>query len=380
MSLTTPQNTGLLGGPAEVPPAPQRHAKRWIGAGTAIVVAAAAAVVVLANPFASKPSAKGGVQDNGYPTSLTTVERRTLSSQTSVSGTLGYAGSYTVIGQAQGTVTGLPSVGQVITEGQRLYGVDGTPVVLLYGSTPAYRTLSEGRTGADVKELNADLVRLGDATSAELDPSSDVFSPETAVALEKLQAAVGQPKTGVLKLGSAVFLSSALRVTTVTATLGGQAGGQVLTGTSTVHQVSLSLDTSEQSLVKVGDRVKITLPDNQTTPGVVSSVGTVASSGSSGNPTVPVDITPTDPAAASGLDQAPVQVVITNGTAQNVLAVPVDALLALSGGGYAVEVVDASGVHHLVTVQTGLFDNALGMVQVTGSGLAAGERVVVPAL
>ena len=47
-------------------------------------------------------------------------------------------------------------------------------------------------------------------------------------------------------------------------------------------------------------------------------------------------------------------------------------------GGYAVEVAGAGGVHHLVGVQLGLFDDADGLVQVTGSGLAAGTRVVVP--
>jgi len=58
---------------------------------------------------------------------------------------------------------------------------------------------------------------------------------------------------------------------------------------------------------------------------------------------------------------------------------PVTALLARSGGGYAVEVVDKGGAHHLVAVSLGLFDDADGLVQVTGSGLAAGQEVVVPA-
>jgi hypothetical protein len=62
-----------------------------------------------------------------------------------------------------------------------------------------------------------------------------------------------------------------------------------------------------------------------------------------------------------------------------VLAVPVDALLALAGGGYAVEVVGAGGVHRLVAVTLGLFDDAEGLVQVSGPGLQAGQRVVVPA-
>ena len=59
---------------------------------------------------------------------------------------------------------------------------------------------------------------------------------------------------------------------------------------------------------------------------------------------------------------------------------PVDALVALAGGGYAVEVIDKRGIHRLLPVSLGLFDDADGLVQVTGSGLTRGEHVVVPAL
>jgi multidrug efflux pump subunit AcrA (membrane-fusion protein) len=61
--------------------------------------------------------------------------------------------------------------------------------------------------------------------------------------------------------------------------------------------------------------------------------------------------------------------------AENVLAVPVEALLALSEGGYAVEVADESGVTHLVPVTVGVF--ADGMVEIEGD-IDAGTRVVVP--
>ena len=58
-----------------------------------------------------------------------------------------------MINQASGTYTKLPALGQVIAQGQVLYRVDDSPVVLLYGSTPAYRTLSAGAAGADVAEF-----------------------------------------------------------------------------------------------------------------------------------------------------------------------------------------------------------------------------------
>ena len=82
----------------------------------------------------------------------------------------------------------------------------------------------------------------------------------------------------------------------------------------------------------------MTLPDGTTTPGVVSSVGTVATTtagqgGSGSTTTIPVQVTLTDPGAAGTLDQAPVTVNITTATAKDVLAVPVTALLARARAG-----------------------------------------------
>ncbi len=124
------------------------------------------AVVVVVDPFAAQGGAPGGLADNADPTSVTTVTQVDLTQQTQVSATLGYSGTYDVVNQAQGTLTSLPSIGQVVSEGQVLYDVNGSPVVLLDGTTPAYRTLSEGATdsatsGADVGNLNYDLVALG---------------------------------------------------------------------------------------------------------------------------------------------------------------------------------------------------------------------------
>jgi hypothetical protein len=316
----------------------------------------------------------------------------------SESATLGYAGEFTVINRASGTFTWLPAPGRVISQGQALYRVDGNPVMLLYGSTPAYRTLSQGMSGPDVHALNTDLVALGDARASVLRRASSSFGTATTTALKKLQAHLGLAQTGTLALGSAVFLPTAISVASIHADqgviLGATAcpgppvcGGQaVLTATSPTRQVTIDLDASDQSYVHVGDRVAITLPDNTVTPGVVSSIGKVAtvpsantSGGSGGStPTVTVEVRPIDPAATGTLDQAPVEVAITTAIVHNVLTVPVDALIALSGGNDAVEVVNTDGVHHLVDVTPGIFNDTNGRVQVSGSGLAPGQRVVVP--
>lgn len=323
------------------------------------------------------------VTDNSYPTSLATVVRRSLASQTQVDATLGYAGSYAVVNQAQGTITSLPALGQVINQGQVLYEVNSSPVVLLYGATPAYRNLAEDISGPDVQELNADLVAMAYVTSAELSPTSDEFGYWTEVGVEKLQAALGEPQNGTLALGQVVFLPSAARISALSSStiLGAQAptGSTILSATSTSRVVSIALDAAQQSEVAVGDQVTITLPDYQTTPGTVASIGSVATS-KSGSTTVPVTVTPNDPAATGSDDQAPVEVTITLATVRNALVVPVDSLLALAGGTYAVEVVSTKHVHSLVRVKLGLFDGADGMVQVTGSRLTVGQRIVVPAL
>jgi hypothetical protein len=318
------------------------------------------------------------VVDNGAPTSTATVTRGSLSSQTELSGTLGYAGNFSIVNQAAGAATWLPGGGQVIGRGQVLYRASGQPVLLLYGSTPAYRLLKEGMTGVDVQQLNSNLVALGYGSSVGLDPSSDDFNWQTRYALERLQEAFGVKQTGKLSLGQAVFLPGAVRITSVTATLGTPltAGGVIAQASSTRRHVSVQLDAAQQGSVHVGDRVTVTLPDGGATAGVVAAVGKVASS-SSGSTTIPVYIALKHPRAAGRLDQAPVSVTITTARVRHALIVPVDALLALAGGGYAVETLDARGVHHLVAVTPGLFDDADGLVQVSGS-LSAGEKLVVP--
>jgi len=402
----------------------RRRGRGWPVA--AVVVVLVVAGVLAADAVgvfrATSPTASGG----GYKTGIATVKRRSLTSQTQVNATLGNAGSYTVVvpaagsassgggsggggsaGGSSGTLTWLPAVGQVIRQGQVLYRVSGGPVVLLYGSVPSYEDLSEGMTGADVTELNTDLVKLGYASAAALGPRSgwNYFSAETAFALEQLQSKLGLTVTGTLPLGQAAFLPGPAQVTGLgTGVVPGAPatpGSVVLTASSVTPVVTIDLDASQQTEVNKGDKVSVTLPSGATTPGVISQVSTVATSsssdngsgsgsgsGSSGNSgngsgsgsaTITVLVALTDPKAAGHLNQAPVQVTITTGAVSNALVVPVNALLARPGGGYAVEVTGQHG-HHLVSVTPGLFDDAAGLVQVTSTHLLAGQHVVVPGL
>ena len=395
MSEMVSQGRGETGGSADAPASGQaaeapegpraaararRHGRfRWIAAVVVVVLAVGGVLVAWRARAFSAPAPSGAGQGAAAP-STQPVVRANLSEQTSVDGTLGYAGSYTVSGAGGGTLTSLPSVGQVIRQGQVLYKTDLTdPAVLLYGSLPDWRPLDEGVTGADVTQLNHDLVNLGYANSADISALGwDYYSWETQAGVEALQSAAGiSSPSGSLAARSVVFEPQAIRVTSLLGSLGNPAAGPLLAATSDQHVVSIALTTSDEQEVALGDTVSITLPDGASTPGKISSVGTVAS-GSGSSATVPVTVALTDPSAAESLDQAPVTVEITASSVSNVLAVPVAALLAQSSGGYAVEVTGPDNTRRLVPVTVGIFDDASSLVQVTGN-LTPGQLVVVPA-
>jgi hypothetical protein len=357
---------------------------RWVALGIVAVVAAGTVAAWRAGVFSPAASSGPGQQGASAPATAA-VTRQDIAAVTPMTATLGYADSYTVTGQGGGTLTWLPSAGQVIRQGQVLYKTgNGSPVVLLYGSVPAWRALDEGITGQDVSQLNHDLVALGYASRADIVALGwDYFSWETAYAVQQLEEHLGvSSPPGSLSLGQVVFEPEALRVSQVTGSLGGPASGPVLTATSDRHVVTIPLDASEQSEVKAGDTVSVTLPDGTSTPGAVSEVGTVAVTTSGSGPgqsattTIPVQVKLTDPGAAGTLDQAPVTVNITTASVKNALAVPVTALLAQSSGGYQVEVAGPGNTRRWVPVQPGIFDGNSGLVQVTGA-LTPGQRVVV---
>jgi peptidoglycan hydrolase-like protein with peptidoglycan-binding domain len=151
-----------------------------------------------------------------------TVERRTLAERLTATGTIGYAGASTVLARLSGTVTALPAVGDVIRRGGRLYALAGEPVLLLYGSVPAYRALAEGvPNGPDVEQLERNLAALG------YDPGSvdEEFTASTAAAIAAWQEDLGLEASGELELGRVAFLRGAQRVTKLEATLGEALGG-----------------------------------------------------------------------------------------------------------------------------------------------------------
>ncbi len=376
-------------------------------------------------------------------------------------------GTVSVTTTSPGTITQVAADGDILEQGDVAFVVDDQPTFLLYGDTPAWRTLEDGvDDGPDVEQLERALVELGydpdetitvdeeftantesvveawqedvgieedgvvdrgeivflagpaevvssavevgqsvaagqvivEVGNGEILTGDDVaqleqaladlgfdpgtvdgtFDGQTRGAVREWQAAIGAADDGIVDLGEVVFLDAAIRVSEQLAVVGTAVnpGTPVLAATGSDIVVTLDLPAEDQGLVAEGDAVTIELPDNSTTPGTVDVVDTVASVSAQGEAVFEVTILLDDPAAASGLDEAPVDVDIVTDRVDDVMAVPVTALLALAEGGYAVEVVDAGGNTQLVAVDPGFY--ADGLVEIESDGVEVGDQVVVP--
>ena len=348
--------------------------RRLAASGAALLVVGGAGYAL-----ASGGSGAGASADPGVQTGTASVVRTTLVDEESFDGTLGYGTALSVSG-GRGTVTGLPAVGSMVERGGALFEADGRNVPLLYGQRPQWRTLAEGMSdGTDVKQLEENLVALGHATKAQLGVDQ-TFNAATTAAVKRFQAAKGLEQDGVLEAGEVVFLDGAVRIAEHAAAIGSPAGGPVVKASSASKVITFDLEADRQDILAVGDDVELELPSGERVPGSVTSIASVAEAADTGmgmgSPTVEVVVTPDDPAATGGLDGAPVDIHIVRDEVEDALAVPVNALLALAEGGYAVEVISASGARSLTAVETGMF--ADGVVEIRGDGIAEGTSVVVP--
>jgi peptidoglycan hydrolase-like protein with peptidoglycan-binding domain len=370
-------------------------------------VATTVAVVAVVGTSAAL-AARDGDPAQGRPVAVPTarVLRGTLAETTAVDGRLGYAGDRSVRGQRAGTVTWVAAEGAVVHRGQVLYRVDLRPVPLLTGALPLFRRLSPGSRGADVRELEENLVALGHARGLGMRVDTR-YTAATAAAVRRWQRALGVRRTGVVEAGDAVVARGPVRVTRAAVAPGERVvpGQRVVEGTGTARGVHVDLEVAALRYATVGSAVTVTLPTGTRLAGTVASVGAAAAAadgdpgggsggGSSGGggsgggsdgsgdgpeATVAVEVRLAGAAvrALGGLQAAPVSVELVARRVRGVLSVPVQALLARGGGRYAVTVVAEDGGRRDVPVTTGLF--ADGRVAVEGD-LAAGDAVEVPAL
>jgi hypothetical protein len=411
----------------------RRRPTRRMVAGAAAVTAAA---VLVAGVLAWQAGKTTSSAPAAAPVQTTTVTRTDLSTTQTLTGTLGYGSTVPVTGTQSGIVTWLPASGAGVSRGQPLYRVDNRPVPVFYGHTPLYRSLvTAGMVGPDVKMVADNLTALGydigyqppagtviteqppPATpgtghpasqsspastpgsagagapaKATAGPAPSVSTPPAAqpvtatvgsgdavlttsliAAIKLWQTAEGMTPTGVLSIGDVMVEPGAVQVASVQAQIGGPATGTLMSVTTTTPTVTVSADSTAIPSLRRSSAVTVTLPDNSTTTGTITSISATvqsaqATSDNQAQQTVTISLG--NPAAAAGLAAASVQVAFTGQTRNGVLAVPVGALLALSGGGYAVQRPNG----RLIPVQTGMF--AQGMVEISGPGIVPGLRVV----
>ncbi|MFJ8578354.1 peptidoglycan-binding protein [Micromonospora sp. NPDC093277] len=352
----------------------RRRRGRAVAAGGAVVLAAgaaAAAAVGFGGDGAGAPRAAD------LPPGTALVTRQTMLDTDVVSGDLGYESKTALAGRIAGVVTRVPLAGDLIGRGQPIYRVDNAPVVLMYGDLAAYRGLGPGAVGADVRQLEENLKALGYGGFTV----DDRYTAGTAKAVRRWQKDLGLSRTGQVELGRVLFAPGKIRIDTVTAGVNQSTGDgqEVLQYTGTGRQVTVRLEISKQRLARRGVNVQVQMPDGKQVAGRVERVHTVieqpTDAGRQAETWIEARVSLGDPTGAAGIEAAVVNVVFTASEREDVLTVPVAALVALAEGGYGLEVVEGSTTRYL-GVETGLF--AGGRVEVTGDGLTEGMTVGMP--
>jgi len=348
---------------------------------TAVTAAAATSLAVVAAVAMGVGSAEGqggdGDDQRADAASVSTAEvtRRDLTDSEELDGTLGYGDTHPLTLPGDGTITWLADEGAIVERGEPLADIEGAPVVLLLGDEAMWRALNAGTsTGDDVRQLEENLVALGHVEAGDLGPDG-VWTDATTAAVKAMQAALGLEETGRFDLGSIVFEPGAIRVAGHKVEVGAAAGAAALDVTPTTRIVTVDLAATRQGLVELGQDVEIELPDGTVVDGVVYSVSDVVDPPETegGDATVEIVIAFVDPAESGTVDQAPVDVSVVTVAVEDALTVPVEALLALSEGGYAVET--PSGA--LIGVELGGFADGYVEVTPTSGTLDEGDEVVV---
>lgn len=287
----------------------------------------------------------------------------------------------TVLAGRDGRITMLPSEGTTVQTGDVLYEVDTQPVIAIVGDTPIDRLISSGsENGEDVEFLEQTLVDLGFDADGDLEVD-EVFTNDTAAAIEDWQESLGLDPSGVVGPESVVVVPDGHRVLELDVERGDFVGtdGPVLVMGESTRAVTTAVEVREQDTLPLGAAVEVEFPDGERVPGVVTEVATTSQldpTDPGAEPTLAVTIEISQlPASAAGLSEVDVDVLVTTEVAAGATVVPATALVGVGDGTFAVEVVNADGATtSFVAVEPGLF--ADGFVEVTG--IEAGTAVVVP--
>jgi hypothetical protein len=250
-----------------------------------------------------------------------------------------------------------------------LYTADDQPVVSLIGDLPAWRTLEVGiDDGADVRQLEENLVALGYGSGVEVDRS---FTTATAAAVEASETDLGRSRPdGVVAIGDVVFVSAPGDVLRHEASVGDtlEPGSPVLAVGADQRVVVAAVDATEAGGWTAGSVVDLEWADGITARGTVFGTGRDATDGQ-------VDlVVAVDGAAAGGRRSgAEATISLVDARRDGALAVPVAAIVD-DDGAAAVRLARDTG-DDVVRVDTGLV--AGGWVEIT-AGLEEGDEVRLP--
>ncbi|MFQ3560403.1 peptidoglycan-binding protein [Streptomyces gramineus] len=345
-----------------------------------IALVALAAGVVLATALAGTyflrdTTAEEPVTRQKLPPGTAQIVRGDLVTEAVATGAVRFTGARAVKNQLTGIVTWAPSPNSVVNQGKRLYSVDDKPVFLLRGDLPAWRAFQRGMPdGADVRMLEQNLAELG-YTGFTVD---DEFSEKTEAAVKRWQKNNGLTSNGKIELGRVVFAPGSLRIQSTDVHSGDPVAPAqaVLKVTGFQRLVSAQIPAKEEAMAVKGVKARIELPNGQHVEGIVSSVGAEETT-QDNKKVVPITVRPESSRQLGAVQSTDVVVVLRRTEAEDVLFVPVTALLPAEGGGFAVQLVKGGKVT-LAKVKTGAF--ADGRVEVTGPGIVEGARVGVPRL
>lgn len=350
-----------------------RTRRVWLGVGAAaVIVAAIAAYVIWA---ASVPDA--AAEPASDPPHTETVTSAPLASTIRTSGKIEFEDTRDLTSTVPGVLTTLPAPSTVVGRGSELYRVDDTPVILLHGGTPAWREFTAGMSnGPDVQQLEQNLAALGFFEGTV----DEQFTDMTAWAIRAWQKALGLEQTGSVELGSVVFSPSDIRVGEPKAEVGAEVapGTALYSASGSTPKIAAEVAAEERDRLPVGAVVTIGLPGGGQTTGTVEAIGAAHEKEDDTGGTrlvVPVTVAADDPKELSDLVPLTAQLTFTHETEEDVLQVPVAALISVGDDEFGVEVADG-GTVRTVVVTTGRFSG--GSVEITEGELEAGDEVVVP--
>ena len=146
-----------------------------------VLMAAVALPVWLA--VRDEPTAADAATDGTVAHETAAVTRRDLERVEEFDGVVGHGEASALPLHGNGTLTGLPAVGDVVGNGEQLAEIDGEPVIALLGERPAWRAMQSGmRDGPDVEQLEAALVELGYVAAEDIEVD-ETWTADTTTAV-----------------------------------------------------------------------------------------------------------------------------------------------------------------------------------------------------